>query len=132
MGGRSLRGEESVTETAWPDHQAPYEDGASGERDQIRWQRAFEDAFAAGSLRLEDTGTDVIHTLRGRCPRCGHELEPIDVYSEVIFGVTQVKHGVAITNIVCTCELQHPRRPDGKAGCGWAPQLTVKFIWPKE
>ena len=115
----------------WPIPRAKYENDAAGEDAEVRWQRAFEDAFREGTLTLDATGSSRIRTLRGNCPRCGHGLKGIDIYGSIIRGVTQVKNGVALTNIVCNCDTSHPGRPDGKSGCGWAPNLVVTIIWPE-
>lgn len=114
----------------WPMPRAKYDDSASDEEEQRRWQRSFEDGFQTGTLQLEPTGTPHVKTLRGECPRCGHELEGIDIYGSVIMGATAVKNGVAITNVTCNCNKAHSGRPPGKTGCGWAPNLNVTFIWP--
>jgi hypothetical protein len=114
----------------WPSPGARYQDDAADEASQVRWQRGFEDGLAKGSLRLEPTGTRLVRRLRGACPRCGHELKPKDIYIGVLMGVTGLEHEVAVTNIICTCDKKHAGRPDGKAGCGWAPDLKITFIWP--
>ena len=116
----------------WPSPRAKYDDDAADEAAQLRWQHAFEDAFAAQTLRLESTGSPHIRILRGSCPRCGHELNGIDVYGSIIRGVNEVRSGIAITNIVCNCERSHAGRPAAKSGCGWAPHLNVTFIWPTD
>ena len=118
-----------MTRSKWPVSGAKYEDDVVGEDAQARWQHAFEDALRTGMLKLEPTSSTRIRTLRGACPRCGHVLKGIDIYGSMITGVTTADNRAAITNVVCNCEKAHAGRPEGKTGCGWAPNLTVTFIW---
>jgi hypothetical protein len=116
----------------WPDGRSRYDRHAVGDDAQGKWQQAVEAALRAGSLRLEPTDSPQIVTLRGACPRCGHQLMGVDIYREVLLGVAPANDDQwAIINLICDCLESHEGRPQERSGCGWAPSLTVAIEWPQ-
>lgn len=136
-----------MTDEKWPAEGAPYDfpDDAGA---QDRWQAAVVQALEAKTLWLTHQGGDY-YVLTGKCPRCGHGMDPllltrsvissyVDSFTVMVNGPLRAGGVVARADdveVVCACTKGHDGRRDEKArGCGWGRDLAVnlKGHWPDE
>jgi hypothetical protein len=87
---------------------------------------------AARDFEIAHLDDDIL-ILRGPCPRCGAILE-VPLVDRMFDGMRSIrKHGATsepaqrVEPVSCTCEEQHPNRPDARSGCGayWTFALTA-------
>jgi hypothetical protein len=88
--------------------------------------------LAAQRFTLEEPGHGTM-MLRGPCPRC-HAVIEVPVVESIFrstrgigFGRRSPGRGESthVEPMMCTCEDEHPRRPEGEIGCGAFWVLTV-------
>ncbi|GHA94280.1 hypothetical protein GCM10010330_55470 [Streptomyces tendae] len=97
-------------------------------------QRSFEEESARRFTLVQVAkGTA---ELRGPCPRCGTAIQiPLVSGTYKSFRLWR-RNGVRPTpppgevheeTVICTCEEDHPGRPEGKIGCGayWCLEITT-------
>jgi len=83
--------------------------------------------LAAQHFRVEEPGDGTL-ILRGPCPRCGTTIEVPVVRSVVrTWWRRPTPEPVAphVEPMMCTCEDEHPDRPEGRYGCGAYWTLTI-------
>jgi hypothetical protein len=82
---------------------------------------------AASTFSVTEATTDVV-LLRGACPRCGAALE-IPLVPSIFHGMRTINGGgqtnEQVEPMACTCEHEHPNRPEGLTGCGAYWNLTL-------
>jgi hypothetical protein len=89
--------------------------------------------LAARDFTVEEVRSGTL-ILRGPCPRCQAPLE-VPVVSTIVrhrsFGgsvwrrVDPVPAADQVEPMMCTCEDEHPNRPDGRYGCGAYWTVTI-------
>jgi hypothetical protein len=91
--------------------------------------------IAAENFTVEHVRKGVL-LLRGSCPRCGAAME-VPLVGAVFDGMrsilgrrrsTTTAPNEYVEPLVCTCEDEHPNRPEGRTGCGayWTVLLTTE------
>jgi hypothetical protein len=107
------------------------------DRDPLPYEEITDPSYgqvAAGNFTVERVRKGVL-VLRGSCPRCGAALEvPLvgTVFDgmRTIFGRRRSRTAAPVEHVeplICTCEDEHPNRPQGRTGCGayWTVVLTT-------
>ena len=97
--------------------------------ESLQYQETTKDeyaTFAAQHFAVEEPKPGTL-VLRGPCPRC-HTVIDVPIvskyYSSRQFGIGLRRHrpDTAVTEhlepMMCTCEDEHPNRPQGLVGCG--------------
>ncbi|MEU5869063.1 MULTISPECIES: hypothetical protein [unclassified Nonomuraea] len=88
--------------------------------------------LAAGSFTVEEPRPGTL-ILRGPCPRCRAPIE-IPLVSGIVRSPRAVGERLrrrprpqqeTVEPMMCTCEDDHPNRPEGRYGCGAYWTLTV-------
>jgi hypothetical protein len=67
------------------------------------------DSFSVKLLRSDEV------LLTGTCPKCEHLMS---AYGEKHFMATMNAPQAILVTVLCSCEEEHPGRPDKKKGCG--------------
>ncbi|QFZ20597.1 hypothetical protein [Saccharothrix syringae] len=99
----------------------------------IPYEEITEQSYAetaAASFTVTEVSSAIL-LLRGACPRCGAALE-VPLVGGVFNGMRGVSPEAADTDghvepMACTCEHDHPNRPEGMTGCGayWNLRIGV-------
>lgn len=103
----------------------------------LPYSEITHDTYAVDAAK-SFTVTELTHgttVLRGPCPRC-HALIDIPVVSGIFRSSRSVAGWLRATApkaaeashdepMICTCEDEHPDRPDGRSGCGAYWILTI-------
>lgn len=98
----------------------------------LPYQEVTDDSYAekaAATFTIEEPRPG-LRVLRGNCPRCGALID-VPVMPTVFDGMRSLRRqrngavgqaAAAAQDIVepmlCTCDDDHPRRPEGRKGCG--------------
>lgn len=103
---------------------------------QLPYEEVNKESFArdsAAEFELVQAGPGTAE-LRGPCPRCRTTIRvPVVTSTFKSFrlwprtGQRTPPANVREELVICTCEEEHPGRPDGKFGCGafWRLQITL-------
>jgi hypothetical protein len=122
-----------VDEEEWPNSDALF-DFPGGQQDaSVRWQHALDEGLQSGTLKLLHIA-GATYTLRGDCPRCGHEMAQVLEFRVVLpvsAGSTGGAAESATFDIVCSCRATtHEGRDPTQWGCGWGRGLPVVIAEP--
>lgn len=110
--------------------------------DPLPYQEMTEDGYAelAAQMFTVEQAEPGMYVLRGPCPRC-KAIVDIPVVLSVFEGMRALAHpllassqtasgGDFVEPVLCTCEDEHPKRPEGRVGCGAYWTLIIAAASP--
>jgi len=98
--------------------------------DLLPYQEMTDDGYAelAAQTFTVEQAEPGMYVLRGPCPRC-KAIVDIPVVLSIFEGMRSLAHPLRAASktasgdefvepVLCTCEDEHPKRPQGRVGCG--------------
>jgi hypothetical protein len=103
---------------------------ASSDNELLPYREVTDPTYTqlvAQNFTLDEPEPGIL-VLRGSCPRCSALLE-IPAVGSIFQGMRSINDifgrrrpippsGTHVEPMICTCEDEHPNRPEGRTGCG--------------
>jgi hypothetical protein len=112
------------------------DNSASAQHDPLPYEVTTDDTYpqrAAESFAVDEPSPGIL-ILRGPCPRCAAVID-VPIVQSVFRGwfpsggrrnrMPRATEPGRVEPMMCTCEDEHPQRPEGTSGCGAFWTLTI-------